>query len=293
MKVLAETVPPPGSTNLAGWREVIAAGRLGEYPMEAIVGAFLDLGPDTDRNVRNSLTQYLNIEITRRLRRNVGYNHPNRGQDIIDRAHTELFIALADPESADAKGMRVAFASRVEFRIKDAIADEEKERRIPDEAAANENRKIAKQKKEKGKKKKSEDDSCPGLETEPLPEPEVSDNSAEGELNGELSMSGAATIDGHEADGAETVGGSTILRNPALMDGVRDLDQTIDVNRFLEEHIPEYKKRLAFYLHMQGLPHKSKKGDSIARALGISSKTATRWIEEVQETLRTAIGEQP
>ncbi len=61
----------------------------------------------------------------------VGHNHPNQGEDIIHRAHSNLFEALVDPNSKDGTGLRVAFASRVRFRAKDALAVEYRHSRIP------------------------------------------------------------------------------------------------------------------------------------------------------------------
>ncbi len=91
--------------------------------MEAIICAYLDLRPNSEPNVRHDLARYISDDMLRLLRRKVGRNKPNEGWDIIYRAHFKLWEALARPElQADAKGMRVAYAARVTFRFKDALA---------------------------------------------------------------------------------------------------------------------------------------------------------------------------
>ncbi|HKX50762.1 MAG TPA: hypothetical protein VJQ48_10075 [Candidatus Binatia bacterium] len=264
MKALAGTDPPPKSTNLAEWQEVVAKRRLGEFSLEAITAAFLDLGPNADRSIRHDLARYISDEIYTRLRRNVGRNHPNEGNDIIDRVHFQLFEALARPQSKDAKGMRVAFASRVMFRLKDAIAVEARAQRVPDETATKEN-------------KKSKNDKTLKKDGETILHVEISKH--------------PDLIQEVISDDLEFVGGSGIQRDPTLMAGVCDTDENFDVNRFLMENIPDYKKRLAFRLFMEDVPYKSKKANSIAEALDIDEKTARLWIEEVQGELRTKIGE--
>jgi DNA-directed RNA polymerase specialized sigma24 family protein len=68
------------------------------------------------------------------------------------------------------------------------------------------------------------------------------------------------------------------------------MDEHIDVERVLS-HVTDERKRLAFRLHMERVPLESKKGASIAKAVGISSKTAGKWIEEVQALLSEKVGE--
>lgn len=51
--------------------------------------------------------------------------------------------------------------------------------------------------------------------------------------------------------------------------------------------IPDRRKQLAFRLHMDGCPISHGKGTvSIAKALGVSNKTAGEWIKEVQDLLK-------
>lgn len=66
--------------------------------------------------------------------------------------------------------------------------------------------------------------------------------------------------------------------------------QQVEVNEILET-IPDCRKRLAFSLHMDGIPCKSIRGASIAKALDISEKTARQWINEIQQLLKTKLGD--
>jgi hypothetical protein len=70
------------------------------------------------------------------------------------------------------------------------------------------------------------------------------------------------------------------------------IHEQMDVERVLS-HITDERKRLAFRLHMERVPLESKRGASIAAAVGVSSKTAGKWIEEVQTLLREKVGEKP
>ncbi|PKP68486.1 MAG: hypothetical protein CVT83_05310 [Alphaproteobacteria bacterium HGW-Alphaproteobacteria-5] len=55
--------------------------------------------------------------------------------------------------------------------------------------------------------------------------------------------------------------------------------------------IPDERKRMAFRLHMDGVPAKSKRAHSISKALGVSDKTAEKWIAEVQDQMKRTLGE--
>ncbi|MGH7015274.1 MAG: hypothetical protein ACREEL_14185 [Stellaceae bacterium] len=198
--------------------------------MEAIVAALQDLRPNHDTTVRNDLAKHLSDSIYRLLRRNVGRNHPNEGWNIIDRVHFQIFEALARPHTADGRGLRVALFSRVMFRLKDAIATEAKARRVPEEAT------VRKTKKATTDTKPGEED---GKEVELVEIGEHPDLAAERE----------------PSDGEERMP-SKIRQDPALLDGVRDADQKIDVDRFLEENVADDRKRLAFRLFMDRIPYK-------------------------------------
>ena len=56
--------------------------------------------------------------------------------------------------------------------------------------------------------------------------------------------------------------------------------------------IADERKRLAFRLHMEGVPLDSTRTDSIAKILDVSGKTAGLWIEEVRAQLIHVVGEQ-
>jgi hypothetical protein len=240
----------PGSTDLEGWRRAIELGWLPTFRLEAIAAAFQDLGLHTDQNVRNRLTRHLTDVIIKKLRSLVGFNHPNLGEDIIYRVHGEIFEALLDPNSKDGKALREAFIPRVSFRIKDAIAAERRNSRIPVAVTIN---------------KTLKDRTI--VETVRIV--------PAGDPGGEANDS--------EAD-SERSPARNSNRDLTLLDGVRDLDQAIDIVRFMKV-VPDERKRLAFYLYMDRVPFGSTKGYSIARALGISSKTAKEWVEEVQTLL--------
>lgn len=260
---LAEEAPPE-STDLAAWRRAVAAGRCFRFPLEAIVAAIQDLGPNADKAVRNALAKHLSVEIVTLLRRNTGRNHPNKGEDIIDRVHFQVFEAVARPESADGKALRVACVARVLFRLKDAIAKEARDRRVPGETQT-------------GKSKKKNE--APKLDNEGRTAVNVVATEVDPDVAEEIEHS-----DGEEAPSPR------FKHDPSLMDSVREFDEQIDVNRFLEENISDDRKRLAFRLFMDGVPYKSKKSNSIAKALGVDEKKAREWIHDVREQLKGKVG---
>lgn len=104
-KHLGEKSPP--STDLDGWRQAIAEGRLKTFRLEHIAAAFQDLGPE-DRTVYERLAKHLSGAITGMLVKRVDKNRPNQGEDIILEVHDEIFEALLQPHTADGKALRVA-----------------------------------------------------------------------------------------------------------------------------------------------------------------------------------------
>jgi RNA polymerase sigma factor (sigma-70 family) len=66
--------------------------------------------------------------------------------------------------------------------------------------------------------------------------------------------------------------------------------QDIDVEAALER-IRHPQKRLAFRLHMEGMPFKSTKGPSIEKTLGVTERTAREWVKEAKEILKTYKGD--
>jgi hypothetical protein len=244
---------PPKSTDLEGWREAIGDGRLSTFRLESITAAFQDLG-QRDTGVRNALAKHLSNSVLTILRRRVGFNHPNKGEDIMFRVHGQIFEALLRPTSADGRSLREAFGPRLLFRLKDAIAAEARERRIPDETKLPE--------KHRGKKADHRDKNGTVVSSE------QSQSSAEPDPTNDWAVIAPK-----------------VLESP-LFDGVNDTNEQIDVDRILE-CVPDYRKRLAFQLFMDEVPYGSKKEDvyTIARALGISDKTARDWIKEVRQLL--------
>ncbi len=67
---------------------------------------------------------------------------------------------------------------------------------------------------------------------------------------------------------------------------LNDPDETINVQQILDR-IPDWRKRLAFRLYLEGHSHGSERVGvpSIASALGITDKTARKWVKEVQDLL--------
>lgn len=118
----------PGA-DIDSWRRIIAEDGLSGLRMEDIVAALQGVGPKADPRVVNALMKHIADVLTRFLRKRVGRNHPNDGEDIIDRAHAEIIEAVLRPNSADGKGLRKAFFARAEFRLADAIREELKHAR--------------------------------------------------------------------------------------------------------------------------------------------------------------------
>jgi hypothetical protein len=249
---------PPKSTDLDGWRQAIATDRLKVFRLEALAAAFQDLG-DRDHQVQHALTKHLSDSILHLLRKHVGMNKPNQGEDIIFRVHGVIFAALLLPSSPDGKALRLAFGPRVLFRLKDAIAAEERERRVPDESD------TAK------KEITSEQD---GEVKEGNVEIDASAESPDFEKDQEAEL---------EYDCAT---GQPTRPDPSLLDGVRELDEYLNVEGILD-CVTDSRKRLAFNLYMNDVPFKTKKTkvQSIAQALKISEKTARAWVEEVRVLL--------
>jgi DNA-directed RNA polymerase specialized sigma24 family protein len=70
----------------------------------------------------------------------------------------------------------------------------------------------------------------------------------------------------------------------------QEVNEHMDVERVLME-ITNDQKRLAFRFYMEDVPMESAKKSSIVKALGVSRKTAEKWIEEVRTLLATKLGE--
>ncbi|MDI5925222.1 hypothetical protein QBK93_11095 [Rhizobium leguminosarum] len=268
--------PPPPSRDIEAWREAVAQGYHRGYKLEVLVAALQDLGPSADKRVREALASRLSDAIMGLLRKRVGPNHPNQGWDIIERAHTELLTSLLNPGSADGTMMRKALVTLVEYRVKDAIASEFKHSRIPTTRVAKSADPEAKVLGTSGRKAES-DKSEHGDQDLADEELDGSDESFRGRC---LPSRTELGDDDEENDAGYTSG---VIRDPSLMDGVRDIDESLDVNRILST-IKDPRKRLAFYLYMD-VPIHSTKGNSIAAALGVDRKTVKMWISEVKDQL--------
>lgn len=257
MKKTSGEKPPPASTDLEGWRSAVAENRLRSFRPEAIAAAFEDLGPNTDRNVRDALARQLNQIIVGILRPRVSLNRPDQGKDVIFRVHGQIFEALLKPSSADGKALRTAFGQTVIFRLKTALADELRVQTVPAP-------KLKSDRSEKRPARKPQPDDEPELVKLPSEEaPEAYDD--------ERAAPGKRECD------------------PALMDQVAALDHQIDSDRIVSRvlaTIPTYKKRLAYYLYLHNVPAKSKSEHSIAKACGVSERTVRAWIEEIENDLK-------
>src|ERR1700677_4035034 len=126
MKTHPAEEQPPDPRDLEGWRQAVKDERLGSFRKEAVIAAIQDLGPNADEEVIGALARYVSDEMMRVLRRHIGINHRNKGDDIIEEAHSQLIEALLKPGSADGKGLREAFVPRIRYRAADAIRAEQK-----------------------------------------------------------------------------------------------------------------------------------------------------------------------
>lgn len=120
---------PRDAGDEVGWSAIVAEGRLSEIPPGRVVEALQGLHRSGAPRVVEALMMHLSDLVTRRLRRLIGTDHPNRGEDIIERAHGTLMIAMLDPSSEDGAGLRDAFWARVRFRGIDAARAETLHRR--------------------------------------------------------------------------------------------------------------------------------------------------------------------
>jgi hypothetical protein len=226
---------PPDSRDLDAWRSAASSGLLCKYRLEDIVAAIQDLELTDDMELLHLLAKYISDSMLCILRSLVGVNHPNRGQDIIDDVHSQLWEALLRPTSADGLGLRKAFVPRLKYRIKDAIAK---------------NSRLAR----------------------------AEGNPVLGTAAGSLE----SRQDSDKRSGGKLIYGSALLQDaPGIPDRC---DQRLDVESVLER-IPDPLKRLAFRLHMEGLPFKSSKGDSISKTLGVNEATIRMWVESTQAIL--------
>ena len=126
--------PSPKSKDLEGWHKAIATGQLASFKLEDIAAAFQDLGV-RDKEVRNGLAEYLSRSILHVLRKRVGLTIPTAARTSFFALITRSLWHCYVRQRRTAVVFREAFVARVEFRLKDAIAKENRQRRVPDEAS--------------------------------------------------------------------------------------------------------------------------------------------------------------
>jgi hypothetical protein len=281
MAVFSGDKPPP-YTDLEGWRQAIADGRLRKLRPESIAAAFQELG-EQDLRVREQLAQHLSGTIIGILRNQIdSSNKPNRGEDIIYAVHEVIFVALLQPSSADGRQLRNGFGGIVKFRLKTALAESSNKQIVP-----------APKSKKRGATPRSLSDGLSGSETESLgPTDETANTFADGKgedpqepdekkpfdtVRGDDRPPPYAPADAEHDDSGP---GEKETFDPALMDAVRDMDQMIDIGRIIER-IPTFKKRLAYSLHLDGEDQKT-----IAAACGVSTRTVRTWLDEITKNLK-------
>lgn len=243
---------PPPSTDADSWLAIVSAKQLNQFTAEEIIAAFQDAG-GRDRHLRELMAGYLSDMVYRTLRRRVGRNRPNEGNDIIDTVHGSFFAANCDTTCADARGYRTAFASRLMFRLKDALSAEQQAAVIK-----------------------------AGRRTQP------NDGSPLGAL---VRVPEVNQVDSDALFVREELSGDGVQRpDPGILAGVDTMIEDIDVKRIVAQVI-DPRKRLAFQLHMDLVPIGGKAALTIARTLGVDRKTVEHWIEEVREFLLTQVPE--
>jgi DNA-directed RNA polymerase specialized sigma24 family protein len=275
---------PPPSTDLEGWRQAIAEGRLRKFRLEAIAAAFQDLG-ETDRRVRQDLMKHLSGAIIGMARVRVDVRKPNRGNDIILDAHEAIVAALLDPSTADGKQLRKGFGGIVNFRVKDAIARSDHDQIVPAAKSSASSAKAKGKRADKTKAKKTAQELAAELDEAANALKKEMADSPDDKPNEEV-PSDADNVDDrpppYVADEAEddAIGPGKNSYDPTLMAVVRDMDTEIDRRRILAK-IPDRVRQLAFSLHMDG-----EKQATIAEACGVSTRTIRTWIDEIQEDLQ-------
>jgi DNA-directed RNA polymerase specialized sigma24 family protein len=278
---------PPPSTDLEGWREAIAKGRLRKFRLEAIAAAFQDLG-EADQRVRQDLMKHLSGAIIGMALKRVDVKKPNGGKDIIWGVHEAIVTALLDPSTADGKQLRKGFGGIVKYRVKDALARSDHDQIVPaPKSRASSGKSKAKQATVAGAKKPKKpsqelaaelDEAANALQQEAADSPDdKSDEETTADADQVDDRPPPYIVDDAEDD---AIGPGKSSYDPTLMAIVRDMDTQIDRQRILAK-IPDHLRQLAFSLHMDREPQ-----DVIARACGVSTRTIRTWIAEIQEELQ-------
>jgi RNA polymerase sigma factor (sigma-70 family) len=115
-----QAVEPPPLSDLDAWKEIVRAGGLDRLRPEAIASLLQAIGPHADQRLVSALVAHFSDEVLKICKWRVPKKRRNRGQDIIDRAHHKLIVAVLTPGSTDGQALCVAFTARVEHRIADA-----------------------------------------------------------------------------------------------------------------------------------------------------------------------------
>lgn len=115
---------PPSPSDVQGWKDVVAQDRLHRLRPEAIVSAIQAIGPNGDQRLLSALVSRISDVLVRRIKRLIGKNQRNEGDDILWRAHHQLIVAVLKPNSKDGQGLSQNFQRWVEFRVADAIRAE-------------------------------------------------------------------------------------------------------------------------------------------------------------------------
>jgi DNA-directed RNA polymerase specialized sigma24 family protein len=257
MKKQSEEPTPPDPLDLDGWRRVIANGDLKRFRPEAIVAALQDIDRAADQRVTNALAKHLTHTLSGMLRKLIGPNHPNNGEDIIASAAEEVFKAVLRPHSADGRALREAFYPRVRFRAKDAIATEYRHSRVP---------LVPRVREPEGDE---DEDDIPF------------DTTKAAEL-ANLLHRGVAPDDFSDSTSDDDDSGHPDTATLAVADHIGGY---VDTERVLAG-ITDWRKRQAFRLYMEKVPFGSKKFFAIAKAVGRSTKTVETWIEELRHDLQ-------
>lgn len=261
MKKPSEEPTPPDPHDLDGWRRVIANGDLRRFRPETIVAALQDIDREADKRVTNALGKHLSDTLTGMLRKLIGTNHPNNGEDIIAIAAEEVFKAVLRPDSADGRALREAFYPRVKFRAKDAIANEYRHSRVP---------LVPRVREPEGGE---DEDDIPFDTTKAA---ELANLLHRGVGPDDFSDSGS------EGDDSTDQSGHPDTATLAVADHIGGY---LDTERVLAR-ITDWRKRQAFRLYMEKVPFGSKKFFAIAKAVGRSTKTVETWIEELRRDLQ-------
>src|SRR5438445_192345 len=96
---------PPSPSDVEGWKDVVAQDRLRRLRPEAIVAAIQAIGPNGDQQLLSALVSRISDELIRRIKRLVGKNQRNEGDDILWRAQHQLIVAVLKPNSKDGQGL--------------------------------------------------------------------------------------------------------------------------------------------------------------------------------------------